>query len=627
MNCDILFDRTPLPRLLTRILPAPDPEYSPASGLTLVWQEAESIFLRRVGKDCHDLGTPVELVRSKEFWSVPDDNGLADVAGLAIGRTAVTWTLDNDVWVRVVTNSDGRPSELGGAIKVSGAGKHVRSDVRIARGPKADDGFIVAWSSWKQDGDGWGVFARRLDKDGNPLGGEVQLNSATAHFQWKAELSWCPDTKHASVWGLWTNTTESGEHQGPILRHFSIPSGTNATLQPSSVEVDLGGSPIPASKAVQCTHDGAMAVWLQKTYGELCWREVSEAGQVTGKTACHGLLPGRHRGSSGGGRDPHNVPAFSTLESLSRFSRFSELHDLADKWLGDLGKRWPSLSAISNEVPPMQAEATLGGDVSLALDDQVVAVLTRDASGGLDVQVSYTQSWSNHSGMVTYPKKPLVSGVSAPRMAWDHSYGPGSPHLVVCFNVGDEFSHESPKYGCVRRSLPWMMVGQTSIWETFLWIVAAIMASTIYVVPVICCLRFTLLRRPGGRRRQVRGRRRRRSRSRDREGRDGEEEGGREEQVELGLTQQLDRIPSGSGSPTGESPTGEAMAPGVSFDCIRDPSESAECPICQTEVEVRVALRPCGHTACRDCVTRLVETSSRCHMCRARFTGFQPVFL
>jgi len=52
-----------------------------------------------------------------------------------------------------------------------------------------------------------------------------------------------------------------------------------------------------------------------------------------------------------------------------------------------------------------------------------------------------------------------------------------------------------------------------------------------------------------------------------------------------------------------------------------------ECSICQSEVTVRVALRPCGHTACRACAARLVEAGQRCHMCRAEVEGVQPVYI
>ena len=42
---------------------------------------------------------------------------------------------------------------------------------------------MVAWDSYRQDGSSEGVFARRYDAVGEPLGGELQVNSETASDQ------------------------------------------------------------------------------------------------------------------------------------------------------------------------------------------------------------------------------------------------------------------------------------------------------------------------------------------------------------------------------------------------------------------------------------------------------------
>ena len=49
--------------------------------------------------------------------------------------------------------------------------------------PGADFGFLATWSSEGQDGDGSGVFARRFDRAGEPMGGEFQVNSFTTGTQ------------------------------------------------------------------------------------------------------------------------------------------------------------------------------------------------------------------------------------------------------------------------------------------------------------------------------------------------------------------------------------------------------------------------------------------------------------
>jgi hypothetical protein len=50
-------------------------------------------------------------------------------------------------------------------------------DVAVAR--QADGRFLVVWDSLAQDGDSWGVFAQRFDAAGAPVGTEFQINSFT----------------------------------------------------------------------------------------------------------------------------------------------------------------------------------------------------------------------------------------------------------------------------------------------------------------------------------------------------------------------------------------------------------------------------------------------------------------
>src|SRR5262245_37522135 len=48
----------------------------------------------------------------------------------------------------------------------------------------SDDGrFVVVWESRRQDGDYYGIFARRYDAAGMPLAVELQINSLTADHQ------------------------------------------------------------------------------------------------------------------------------------------------------------------------------------------------------------------------------------------------------------------------------------------------------------------------------------------------------------------------------------------------------------------------------------------------------------
>merc|ERR1712007_358203 len=90
--------------------------------------------------------------------------------------------------------------------------------------------------------------------------------------------------------------------------------------------------------------------------------------------------------------------------------------------------------------------------------------------------------------------------------------------------------------------------------------------------------------------------------------------------IHEGRNQMPGRPPSTSDSSVGED-TGGGAGGGMPL------SSGQECAICRSNVDMRVGLQPCGHTACRDCVSQLVELNQRCHICRGTIEGLLPVYI
>ena len=55
-------------------------------------------------------------------------------------------------------------------------------------------GGCAVWQSRNQDGDGWGIFARRLDATGTPAGGEIAVNDVTAGAQTNPAVAMAPES-------------------------------------------------------------------------------------------------------------------------------------------------------------------------------------------------------------------------------------------------------------------------------------------------------------------------------------------------------------------------------------------------------------------------------------------------
>ncbi|MEL7362790.1 MAG: T9SS type A sorting domain-containing protein, partial [Bacteroidota bacterium] len=76
-------------------------------------------------------------------------------------------------------SADGTP--LDGEFQVNSSTTDIQRFSSLAM--DADGDFVVAWTSFRQDGSGFGVFAQRYAADGTPQGNEFQVNSFTTGDQ------------------------------------------------------------------------------------------------------------------------------------------------------------------------------------------------------------------------------------------------------------------------------------------------------------------------------------------------------------------------------------------------------------------------------------------------------------
>jgi hypothetical protein len=88
----------------------------------------------------------------------------------------------------------------------------------------ADAGFVIAWEA-PGDGYGKGIFARRFDANGGPIGGEFQVNSYFTGDQMYADVAMGPDGSFVVVW----NDAQYGiDYTAYTIRARRYDSGGNA---------------------------------------------------------------------------------------------------------------------------------------------------------------------------------------------------------------------------------------------------------------------------------------------------------------------------------------------------------------------------------------------------------------
>jgi len=623
-DCTIRLDRRPLPGLSAHIVPA-----ILKDGMIVAWQDVDVIVLQRFSRNCVADGSQVEINSTEDFWRRPGQNGLTDVAALPRGAAAVVWTLDGDVWLRVVRAGTAGVYARGGTVRVNDPDRFLgsdRSEARVVPNP-GGDGFVVVWSSWNQDGDGWGVFARPFELDGldaRPMGEEKQVNQIWKHFQWQPQLKWCGD----ALWALWANGTTgqcwggSDCATGPFLRLLAREG--SATKDPQEAEIEFNGDG-PIAAALACSPSGN-----QLTAGSTAVFWLQPRSKGGSEVRCEFSEPKEHLHGEG--------DSVSADEWLRR-RRLAPLPVDVDS--DSLRAAVPNTEQVqvngTGQARNLRAQDIYDlGAVSMIAHKGLVVILTSSLRGELGAQLL-----DFGSNPVAYPRHQIAVGVkSSARAAWDAEGD--TLALVTCSATGGAAAEDEmpSSFVCARHPARWLM--ESGGLEVRFKLTLVVM---MLLVSVFCCLRYCQQHgRIGPHGRAVLARRVRTGGGSQRPRRSVNQTRLRE------LREQLAQIPmvAVEGSPAAQTSSGGtehadgSSSPGeegVASACLghdtagsdlrwtRPRGMSEHCAICLNEVTVWVALRPCGHTACRDCVSRIVEMSQTCHICRGSIEGVLPVYI
>jgi len=156
-------------------------------GFVVTWQsiDQDGDFNGVYGRLYNADGTP-----GTEFQVNTTTDGNQDrpsVAGLADGGFVVTWESggqdsdldDFDGVYGQRYNAEGMAQ--GGEFQVNTHTAHAQNSPSVTG--LSGGGFVVAWQSWNQDNDRWGVYGQRYNSDGMAQGGEFQVNTHTPDAQ------------------------------------------------------------------------------------------------------------------------------------------------------------------------------------------------------------------------------------------------------------------------------------------------------------------------------------------------------------------------------------------------------------------------------------------------------------
>jgi hypothetical protein len=183
-----------------------------------------------------------EEVASPEFAVSSAELGgqeLPSIAALSDGGFFVAWQTcagaiydtmispDGDGCAIVAQRFDGELDPVGGELVVNTypEGEQVRPSVSGLEG----GGALVTWTSWGQDGDGWGIFGQRFDTSGILDGGEFQVNTYFPGDQEVPTTLGLPDGSSVVFWeGSFVDSNNS--FTGQLYSTQGVPEGTNFAL-------------------------------------------------------------------------------------------------------------------------------------------------------------------------------------------------------------------------------------------------------------------------------------------------------------------------------------------------------------------------------------------------------------
>ncbi|MDJ0763656.1 MAG: DUF4215 domain-containing protein [Myxococcota bacterium] len=161
------------------------------------------------------------LVQGNEFQvntNTTSDQKFPSIAMAQDGRFVVLWQSvgeDGFQWgiFGQRYGSDGTP-----AGEVFQANTHTTDSQDMPAVAMAADGrFVVAWQSGGQDGDGYGIYAQRYDGDGSPVGDEFQVNTYTTGSQDLPTIAMSPEGRFVIAWSSYE---QDGNSDGIFAQRY-----------------------------------------------------------------------------------------------------------------------------------------------------------------------------------------------------------------------------------------------------------------------------------------------------------------------------------------------------------------------------------------------------------------------
>src|SRR6056300_470090 len=189
-------------------------------GFTVVWESKnqdgslEGIYYQYFDNDGNPLFSTDQLVNDTTQRAQTDPQ----ITALGNGSFVISWTSDKgssstDIYAKII-NADG--SSTNSEFLVNTTTNLSQYESSIA--PLTNGGFVITWTSYSQDGDVDGVYARMFDASGNPISIEIQANTFTSSEQNNSSVAGLADGGFIVTWD---SKNQDSSNDGVYAQQFN----------------------------------------------------------------------------------------------------------------------------------------------------------------------------------------------------------------------------------------------------------------------------------------------------------------------------------------------------------------------------------------------------------------------
>ena len=167
-------------------------------GFAVAWQDTDGSFGGIRARRFDAVGAPVGPSFRINVYTT-GVQGFPDVASNASGDLVVVWSgQEGSSYGIFGRRFNGRGDPVGIEFQVNTYTTGRQDNVAVAESPFGD--FVVVWTSFDQDGSGYGVFGQRFHPSGLPNGAEFQVNTTTVGPQWHPAVAADAQGNFMVVW-------------------------------------------------------------------------------------------------------------------------------------------------------------------------------------------------------------------------------------------------------------------------------------------------------------------------------------------------------------------------------------------------------------------------------------------